>query len=1104
MGVFWAVLVAVAMVAGATFGTAYDIAAYADDDILLINGHPYAFVVDDDTGIITIMDITTPYAPLMASTITNTNAQNSHMVAFSMNDSHYVAVYDSEGESLRIFDVTNPYVPAFVSDLHSGEFAHAGILTGLDVAHTDSDTLVLLAFDDVVYAVSVSDVYGPTITRTIQYGWGHYALDDISHMDAFETNDNTYVLLVGTDSAIIVDVDEYFESAGVSIWPNTYGFADIGEFTDVKTIEQDSHMYGVISGTDSVMVVDLTDHRDPRQVGIIRLNSDDTQILQIDTLYQNGANYVLVLDGRVLHAIDVTDVTKPAVVSSVDAGPGFDSVAGFEHDGEFGVLLDGNDMMLWDVTDIANPMPAYMGKDRLPMMPVSVETIIIQDTLYAITVSNVDNSIKIFDITNQNDIVFMSEVAGGQFGYKGVFGPHDIAITQDGDRVYAAVPNVNDDSVVILDISNPHKPTIISSIHDTAELMAPVEVEILDIDSRTYVAVASNYVNGIYVIDITDAHLPKPTVLMPDGQYGFDALLGTVGLEFVTINDTPYLLATGYYNSGIQIIDMTNPGNPIPVSSILDGKDGYNIGGAYNIEAATMQSGTYAVVTSVHDDSISIIDITNPSSPTLSSEVTNKQDAVDKLTSPQYLDIVQTDGNTFVLVTSYYDASVNVIDITNPSSPVVLSTVVDDMGGFEMLGPLGISAKVYNGNVYAAVAAYFDNSLQVIDMSDMSSPEPFSLVSASLEHSVSLFGSHDVGHVVVDDSVYAMSAVFSEDAVRVADISDPYGPVPVSVIRDGESFALDGPVGVTSGVISGTPYGIISGVWSGTIQVVDMSDPHSPVPVSVIRDGVGDFEGYDGIVEVDLAYIDTRVYGVAISAFNSLVQIVDLTDPSEPAHVYTIHDGRDGFVVTYPEGVDVFYTSDGVFAVISGFAPGTFQIIDISDPHNPKPVSTMTSETKGFESATFVTDVTTIQTGDKIVMAAVSYRTDTVIMADITDPYNVMPINTIRGGDPGFFIRNMESIESITIGDDAFLAVASGRDSVELINITDPHNPVPAGLGGTGLVSTLYGITDLDSVKIGSNFYILALAQNPDISYIIEINDSGLEQVSVIPPVPVS
>lgn len=1070
-------------------GAAYAGMAYADD-VVHINGDPYAFIAYKDT--IRIVDLSVPHAPLMAYSIP-IQSEDSHMVTFHMDKGLYLVAYDAVDDSLHIFDVTSPYSPVSTHTVQ-----HVGAVTGLDIVDTPQETLVMLAYDDTIRMLSVSVPDNPSIVHTIHPVWGSHIPDGISHMLPFGIHDDSYALAVGKTSAQIIDLDEP-NSFKVSIQQNVHGFDHIGEFTDAQILEYDSRVYGLLAGHDSVIITDLSSPDNPHQVGVISLESEDTHPLRIDVIHGGDTPYILILDGEILH---IADVTQPDMMFSVQVGPDLHNVIGYADGVHLEVLLTGDDLLILDVTDPAQATPAYLRGDQKLLAPLTVETVVIQDSLYVVTISSAGDTIQIFEITNSDDIIPVSEVAGGQFGYKGIHGPQDITIVQQhNNKTYAIIPNVNSNSVAILDISDPHVPVLIHSINDIPEIKSPVGVETFDVGSSSYIAIAVNFINGVFLVDITDIHAPRPALLIRDGQYGFEALSGATGLESVTIDDTVYLLVTGYYDNAVQIIDLTDPLSPAPAAAIFDDVGGYSIGGPHQIKAATMESGTYAVVTSIYDDTITIIDITDPVSPSMTSQITGSD--FQGITSPDYMDILQTDGHTYVMVTSYYDASVSVIDMTDPASPILVSSAIHNVDGFDMEGPLGISVKSHDGSTYAAVAAYFGNGIQIIDMTDLSAPRPHSLISSGIENSVALFGSHGMGHIIVDDTPYAISSVFSQDAVRITDISDPLKPIPITVLENDESFALDGPIGVTSGAIAGKPYALISSVWSGAIQVVDMSNPSLPVPASVIGSHADDSEGYRGVVEANLAYVNGHVYVVAISGFEDVVHIADVNDPYNPTHIATIKDGTGGFTFSASQGLDIAYTPNGVFAIVAGFIPGTIQIIDISDPHTPAPASFVTTETENFELIGYMPDITAAQIGNKTIMAAISYRTNTITLADITDPFNIQYINTIQSGQPDIFIHNPESIEALTIGDQVYVAVASINDSIELLNITDPHNPTLAGLAGSGIESTIYGVTDLDSIRVGSSHYILALTPNSDISYIIEITDSGISQVSNIPPVPV-
>ena len=80
-------------------------------------------------------------------------------------------------------------------------------------------------------------------------------------------------------------------------------------------------------------------------------------------------------------------------------------------------------------------------------------------------------------------------------------------------------------------------------------------------------------------------------------------------------------------DDGVQIIDITNPNSPTPVSSITDGVDGYTeLRGASSITTTTIGSSTYALVASEDDSGVQIIDITDPTDPIALSAATDGQD----------------------------------------------------------------------------------------------------------------------------------------------------------------------------------------------------------------------------------------------------------------------------------------------------------------------------------------------------------------------------------------------------------------------------------------------------------------------------------------------
>ena len=63
---------------------------------------------------------------------------------------------------------------------------------------------------------------------------------------------------------------------------------------------------------------------------------------------------------------------------------------------------------------------------------------------------------------------------------------------------------------------------------------------------------------------------------MFDGEGGFDALEGAWDVSITRMSDRTYAVVTGYGDDGVQIIDITDPRDPAPVSSVFDGEGGFD------------------------------------------------------------------------------------------------------------------------------------------------------------------------------------------------------------------------------------------------------------------------------------------------------------------------------------------------------------------------------------------------------------------------------------------------------------------------------------------------------------------------------------------------
>ena len=69
-------------------------------------------------------------------------------------------------------------------------------------------------------------------------------------------------------------------------------------------------------------------------------------------------------------------------------------------------------------------------------------------------------------------------------------------------------------------------------------------------------------------------------------------------------------------------------------------------------------------------------------------------------------------------MTAYLDDGVQLIDVSDPSTPVAAGVATDGVDGFTILdGSTAVTTFETGGSQYAIVAAALDNGVQLIDLS---------------------------------------------------------------------------------------------------------------------------------------------------------------------------------------------------------------------------------------------------------------------------------------------------------------------------------------------------------------------------------------------------
>jgi hypothetical protein len=362
---------------------------------------------------------------------------------------------------------------------------------------------------------------------------------------------------------------------------------------------------------------------------------------------------------------------------------------------------------------------------------------------YAYIVSNGEDGVEILDISDPKNPKHVSSInktsceAQAGAGNCALNKPWGIQVV--GKYAYVVNEGVYDSGIgrwlysgmEILDISNPSGPKHVSAIFDVACDAAnggstPPNGCALESVSNIYISGKYAYLtgvggwNGLEIIDISDPANPKHV-----------KALYNMAAEDVFVQGTYAYIAAKW--NGIVIVDISNPYNPIKVGQLTDatcesinGSNACALLSVLNIYV----SGKYAFLTSSSDgggeSGLEIVDISDPYTPKHVSALFDSTCEAQGLGSCAL-------GNTkslyisgrYAYIADFGDGGVEVLDISNPSSPKHAGAIFNS--SCDSANPpngcaLGWSKFIYVLGKYAYVTSYWEYGLEVLDISGIDSP----------------------------------------------------------------------------------------------------------------------------------------------------------------------------------------------------------------------------------------------------------------------------------------------------------------------------------------------------------------------------------------------
>ena len=239
---------------------------------------------------------------------------------------------------------------------------------------------------------------------------------------------------------------------------------------------------------------------------------------------------------------------------------------------------------------------------------------------------------------------------------------------------------------------------------------------------------------------------------------GFNEIGGAGDIATFVVSGKTYAITAANTDNAVQIIDVTNPTNIVAVTSLID--DMYlELEGAAGVDVFTIGSSTYAIVASIGDNGVQILDVSNPEMMIYAAGSYEDSNISDELEGATDVEIFTIYGITYAIVASKLDDGVQILDVSDPGVIYAVDYETDGENGFTALQEArDVEIFTIDGNTYAIVSA--SDGVQVIDVSD-----PYDIVAVSSlidDASLALEGGSGVDIFTIGSKTYAINAAYQD------------------------------------------------------------------------------------------------------------------------------------------------------------------------------------------------------------------------------------------------------------------------------------------------------------------------------------------------------
>ena len=373
------------------------------------------------------------------------------------------------------------------------------------------------------------------------------------------------------------------------------------------------------------------------------------------------------------------------------------------------------------------------------------------------------------------------------------------------------------------------------------------------------------------------------------------------------------------------------------VDNITDDDISLVLNGASDITTFKLGNHTYAAVAAYANLGVQILNITDPLKITAAGNIADIGELTPdlELRGARGITTFESGGHTYAAVAAYSSDGVQILNITDPSKITAAGNTADigtNTDSLVLNGARGITTFVSGGHTYAAVAAYLDNGVQILNITDPSNITAAGNITNT--DTLELEGASGIATFESGDHTYVAVAAYLDNGVQILNITDPLHITAAGNITNTDTLELEGASGITTFVSGGHTYAAVAAHLDDGVQILNITDPLHITPAGSIDTNTLKL---DGAQDITTFTSGGHTYVAVTANRGNGVQILDVTDPYDitPAgNIADIGNNADDLELNRPRGITTFTSGDHIYAAVAAYEDDGVQIIRIDIPES--------------------------------------------------------------------------------------------------------------------------------------------------------------------------